>query len=166
MHWSIWALLAAAVGAGGFGAGFFYRKNVAEAKEDIEYMDNVMARIRAINRYNAQLKRYYRDDDRFVRVHKRLHEENEERPKRTPPQKPIISENERHIAEGLAAIKREIDNMVWYDEGILKQQAFFERAILQGISNKLLELKQEVPISDRKYIQRCISNEYFRTAAF
>ena len=51
-------------------------QNTAEAKESIEYMDTVMAKIREINRRNNLLKKKYRGDERFVRIHKRIEEEN------------------------------------------------------------------------------------------
>lgn len=55
----------------------FVPQNTQEAKESIDYMDSVMKKIREINRRNNMLKKKYQGDERFVRIHKRIEEENE-----------------------------------------------------------------------------------------
>ncbi len=66
----------------------FFPQSTKDAKESIAYMDGVMNKIREINRRNNILKRKYKGDERFVRVHKRIEEENERR------ERPIISAQE------------------------------------------------------------------------
>jgi type I restriction enzyme R subunit len=77
----------------------FAPQTVVEAKEAIGYMDGVMTKIREINRLNNMLKRKYREDEKFVRIHKRIREENAKRT--IPPEKPVISLREVEIMENL-----------------------------------------------------------------
>lgn len=66
-----------------------------------------MKKIREINRRNRILKSKYKGDERFVRIHKRIEEQNEKR------EKPIISKQEYEIAENLANMKQDIDRMIF-----------------------------------------------------
>ena len=91
----------------------FVPQNTQEAKESIDYMDSVMKKIREINRRNNILKKKYQGDERFVRIHKRIEEENEKR------EKPLISKTEYEIAESLSKMKREIDNRIYLDITLL-----------------------------------------------
>ena len=63
----------------------FVPQTTEEAKASIRYMDEVMKKIREINRRNNVLKRKYKGDERFVRIHKRIEEQNQKR------ERPIIS---------------------------------------------------------------------------
>lgn len=47
----------------------FTRDDVASVKADLGYMDEVMLKIREINRRNNMLKKKYADDEKFVRIH-------------------------------------------------------------------------------------------------
>ncbi|MDE7089026.1 MAG: DEAD/DEAH box helicase family protein, partial [Prevotella sp.] len=57
----------------------FVPKNTEDAKASIQYMDEIMKKIREINRRNNNLKRKYKGDERFVRIHKRVEEQNQKR---------------------------------------------------------------------------------------
>ena len=71
-----------------------------------------MKKIREINRRNNILKKKYKGDERFVRIHKRLEEANQHR------EKPIISQHEYEIAANLARMKSEIDQMLFLNINI------------------------------------------------
>lgn len=133
--------------------------DVQHAKENLDYMDDVMKKIRDINRYNARLQRIY-SDDRFVRVHKRINEENGRRASATPRQNPIISANERHVAENLKAIKRDLNMMIWLNENIVSNQSVFDQQVMYLVSNKLVELGIQAMRPDRMYIRNQITREY------
>ena len=138
----------------------FRPADVAEARAEIEYMDAVMAKIREINRANEALKRKYNDDEKFVRVHKRIVEENEKRQKRTPKEKPLISENERIIAESLRKIKDDLDTQLYYNINLIDNQAEFSQSVLMKTSYGLYELHISAPVSDKRFISNQIINEY------
>ena len=105
----------------------FVPQNTQEAKESIDYMDSVMKKIREINRRNNILKKKYQGDERFVRIHKRIEEENEKR------EKPLISKTEYEIAESLSKMKREIDNRIYLDINIIANENSFKRDTLAMI---------------------------------
>lgn len=138
----------------------FTPDTVAEAKEDIGYMDAVMAKIKAINRANKALQNKYADDEKFVRIHKRIREENEERARRTPPQKPIISQSDLEIARSLNAIKQGVDHQVLLDCHKLQNDGYFSQLVMSRMSKGLLDIGVQAPLSDRKWMQNRIASEY------
>lgn len=134
----------------------FVPQNTAEAKESIDYMDTVMAKIREINRRNNLLKKKYRGDERFVRIHKRIEEENAKR------EKPIISSGEYEIAENLSQMKSQIDNMIYLNSHIVDNEDAFKRDVLAIIGSKLVDMGIPATLSDRKFINNLITAEYFQ----
>lgn len=132
----------------------FVPQSTQDAKESIDYMDSVMKKIREINRRNNILKKKYQGDERFVRIHKRIEEENEKR------EKPIISKAEYEIAESLSKMKREIDNRIYLDINIIANENSFKKDTLAMIGHQLIDLEINTNISDRKFINNLIANEY------
>ena len=132
----------------------FVPQNTQEAKESIDYMDSVMKKIREINRRNNMLKKKYQGDERFVRIHKRIEEENEKR------EKPLISKTEYEIAESLSKMKREIDNRIYLDINIIANENSFKRDTLAMIGHQLVDLGIKASLPDRKFINNLIANEY------
>ena len=132
----------------------FVPQNTQEAKESIDYMDSVMKKIREINRRNNILKKKYQGDERFVRIHKRIKEENEKR------EKPLISKTEYEIAESLSKMKREIDNRIYLDINIIANENSFKRDTLAMIGHQLVDLGIKASLPDRKFINNLIANEY------
>ena len=142
----------------------FFRKrglapqSVAEAKEAIGYMDEVMKKIREINRRNNMLKRKYRDDEKFVRIHKRILEENARRT--IPPEKPVISKSEVEVMKSLNEVKAVIDDVVYYKVQILGNEPVFNQDVLKAVSEKLQEMNIVASLDDRKFIRQKIAEEY------
>lgn len=133
----------------------FTPQSVSDAKQAVDYMDAVMKKIREINRRNNLLKKKYRGDERFVRIHKRIQEENESRPER-----PIISAEEYRIADGLSHMKQAIDDKVYLNFNCLDNDAAFRSDVLAAVSLQLHTLGIAAPVSDRKYISNLIVSEY------
>ena len=121
-------------------------------------MDSVMTRIREINRLNNMLKRKYEDDERFVRIHKRIREENSRRT--IPPERAVISQNEREIAENLLAVKHMVDERLYWNVNVMENEPVFNQDVLRSVSEKLLELKITASREDRLFIRDRISEEY------
>ena len=137
----------------------FMPQDVADAKLKIEYMDEVMKKIREINRANEVLKGKYKQDERFVRIHKRIVEENDKRVAKK--EKPVISDKEYEIADGLNRLKDWIDQMIFFNQDILNNEAAFDRDVLALVSAKMLEMKIAASLADRKFIQHEIAGEYY-----
>lgn len=136
----------------------FVPKDVVAAKEAIGYMDDVMVRIREINRRNAMLKRKYREDEKFARIHKRICEVNAKRT--IPPAKPLISLREAEVMENLNRIKDGIDKIVYYNVLVLDNSSGFNQDVLQAVSLQLNKAGIKATIEDRKFIQQHIAQEY------
>ncbi len=132
----------------------FVPQNADEAKRSIAYMDEVMRKIREINRRNNTLKKKYRGDERFVRIHKRLEEANQHR------EHPIISAQEYEIAENLAKMKDEIDNRLFLNINILNNEEAFKRDILAIVGKELFSMNIRADLQDRKFINNLITTEY------
>ena len=134
----------------------FVPKDTADAKESIEYMEEVMKKIREINRRNRLLKKKYKGDERFVRIHKRIEEQNQMR------ERPIISKQEYEIAENLAKMKQGIDEMLYLDINKLDNVPAFQQDVLAIIGKELLKMHIRADIKDRKYINNLITTEYLQ----
>lgn len=119
-------------------------------------MDEVMKKIREINRRNRLLKNKYKGDERFVRIHKRIEEQNEKR------EKPIISKHEYEIAENLANMKQDIDRMIFLDINKLDNEPAFQQDVLAIIGKELLKMHIRADIKDRKFINNLITTEYLQ----
>ena len=132
----------------------FVPQSTNEAKESIAYMEEVMKKIREINRRNNMLKKKYKDDERFVRIHKRLEEANQHR------EHPIISAQEYEIAENLAKMKADIDDKLFLNINILNNEEAFKRDILAIIGKELIGMNIKADLQDRKYINTLITSEY------
>ena len=132
-------------------------QDVQETKAAIGYMDEVMKKIKEINRRNSMLKSKYKDDERFVRLHKRILEENEQR---TTPAKKIISDQEYEIASGLSQLKKAIDLLVYNNIRVLDNEDAFNQDVLSAVSVKMVEMAIEANLADRKFIRNQITKEY------
>ena len=137
----------------------FVPQSTQEAKESIDYMDDVMKKIREINRRNNILKKKYKGDERFVRIHKRIEEENQTR------ERPLISAEEYEIAESLSEMKSLIDAMIFLNYNILDNEDTFKQNVLALIGARLLDLGIPATLPDRKYINNLITTEYFQQRA-
>ena len=134
-------------------------QNTKDAKDMIGYMDEVMKKIREINRRNNVLKNKYKGDERFVRIHKRIEEKNKER------EKPIISSEEYEIADSLFEMKSQIDTMIFLNCNILENEDAFKKDVLALIGCQLYELNIKSTLDDRKMINNLITTEYIQQRA-
>ena len=132
----------------------FSPKSTQEAKEAIEYMDSVMKKIREINRRNNALRNKYKGDERFVRIHKRIEEENEKR------EKPVISKLEFEIAERLMQMKKAIDDKLFLNINSLNNADKFRQDVLALVGTTLIDLSVHATLEERKFIRTLISDEY------
>lgn len=135
----------------------FIPKDTQDAKESIDYMDEVMKKIREINQRNEILKKKYQKDERFVRIHKRIREVNTTRPDR-----PIISAEEYEIAENLSKMKQDIDHRLFLNIHMLDNEDSFKQDVLAIIGQELRNMKIRADLKDRKYINNLITTEYLQ----
>lgn len=135
-------------------------KDKTEAEDSIFYLKDVMKKIKEINRKNRVLKAHYKDDERFVRIHKRIVEENAKRAQGDKKEKPLLSKEEFEIQRSLIEIKNSADSLFEKNPGIAENEDKLRRDILGSVSHKFMDLDLTASLDDRKFISNLISNEY------
>ena len=130
-----------------------------EILEKMGYLDEVMQVIREINHRNILLKHKMGDDERFVRIYKRIDEQNIKRPATEPY---IISKVEMERLEALNKIRESVDEILFKDHRIIESEAFFGQAVMTRICHtlKAMKLASASRRSDRLELQRLIVQEY------
>lgn len=130
-----------------------------EILEKMGYLDEVMQVIREINHRNILLKHKMGDDERFVRIYKRIDEQNIKRPATEPY---IISKVETERLEALNRIREQIDEILFNDHRLIESEAYFGQAVMTRISHtlKAMKLSSASHRSDRLELQRLIVQEY------
>ena len=134
----------------------FEVSSMAEAKENIGYMDMAMERIREINRRNANLQKKYREDVKFVVVHKRI------RRRERQSGKVVLSDKEVWLCEALNHIKDAIDLLIMNREQLICNEADFNAQVIYAVATALRDIDIKAQPDDRRYISNLIAGEYLR----
>ena len=121
---------------------------VADAKDGVEYMKGVMAKIREINRRNANLQRMYNGDEKFARIHKRVVKRG------------IISKRESEVCDVLKRLKSDIDGQIILNSAILQNDPYFEGTVKRLVGTGLNELRVKAELKDKRDISELISRQY------
>jgi len=136
----------------------FTPKNMDEFNESSRVMDEILQKLTDLQKKNAALLRHYNDDAKFVRVHKRIREENIKR--QNEGETIIISGYDEDLVRALTNIKETIDQKVYDRNDILKKDAYFEQTVMTEISNSINVLGISAEREDRLFIQSRIAKEY------
>ena len=136
----------------------FVVDSIAQYNAQNKALDEIVRKLNELQRKNKALAKKYNDDAKFVRVHKRIREENEIRKKEN--KTVIISTYEDDIKGMLFSIKLDIDNKVYDRNDILKKDAYFEQTVMSEITNGMKKLGYVGSRKDRTFIQQRISREY------
>ena len=137
----------------------FRSKNLNETtqegmQEHIRILDKIYDEVKEINRKNVLLKEKYKNDERYVRVHKEL-KNNQFKDKK-----------ESQIYEALLATKENVDDIVLRNSQIIKNEGFFAQDIMQKIiihfmdSYKLIKEEDEKAYEGVQNISNLIRSEY------
>ncbi|MDW2926688.1 DEAD/DEAH box helicase family protein [Mesomycoplasma ovipneumoniae] len=103
--------------------------NMDEFNEYSTFLDEKLSNIKKINKDNNNLLTKYDNDQRFVRIHKRILEFNKKHSDEK--YELILSNNE--IMNVLKMIKNNIDNEIYNRNSILKNQGYFKKTISSTI---------------------------------
>lgn len=132
----------------------FEKKKLNEISKDdmnknIIELDKIYKKSKELERNNQMLKAKYNNDEKYVRIHKRLIDKN------------ILSENENKLFQALNSLKKETDENVYNNSNILENENFvkkmFSRIIIEQLKdNHNLPLNLELT----KNINTLIVNEY------
>ena len=121
-------------------------------------MDEIYKKIRTLRRKDDALLSRYNGDKKFVRVHKRIVEENTRRTERHA--QPIISTMTDDIVEAMMTVKQIIDQQVYDRNDILKKDAYFADTVYALIDNSLTKLNIKAEVEDCDFIQSRVSKQY------
>lgn len=137
----------------------FVIDTIAKFNEETKALDEIIVRLQDLQKRNNALVNKYKGDEKFVRVHKRIHEVNQQRKEQG--QKPMFSFLDDDIVVILNNIKDGVDAKVYDRNDILKQDAFFGRTVMTLINDCLYTFPQIKPeMDDYKFIQTRISQQY------
>lgn len=132
----------------------FKKKNLAEITQaemvdNIEALKGIHSRGRELERKNQLLRAKYANDEKFVRLHKRLLE------KRDP------TDNERQLFEALSSFKAEADARIAQNARILTNEAFAKTEMTRIIIEQLAT-KHHLPITaeNAQFINALVMKEY------
>ena len=121
-------------------------------------MDEIYKKIRELRRKDDSLLARYNGDKKFVRVHKRIVEENTKRKERHA--QPIISTMTDDIVEAMMTVKQIIDQQVYDRNDILKKDAYFAETVWALIDESLYNLNIKSEVEDCDFIQSKVSKQY------
>lgn len=136
----------------------FKPENMAQYNEENAAMDEIYKKIRELRRKDDALLARYNGDKKFVRVHKRIAEENARRTQQHL--HPIISTLTDDIVEAMTDIKSVIDRHVYDRNDILKKDTYFSETVWSLIDKSLYKLNIQSKAEDCDFIQTRISRQY------
>lgn len=136
----------------------FVIDTIDDFNEHSKALDEVLKKLAELQKRNAVLLKKYNGDAKFVRVHKRIHEENEVRVKQG--RKPILSQYDDVVRDILLSIKSDIDQKVYDRNDILKKDAYFEQTVMAQIVASLDTMSIANERADRVFIQSRIAKQY------
>ena len=134
----------------------FKKKNLSEVTQDemnanIDVLNKIHERIKALNRDNNQLRQKYHGDAKYTRIHKRLLERGG------------ISDSERKIFEALTGIKHDADAQVLQNTQILDNESYFERAMMPRVISRFIDQQQiKLNADASRYINHLVVAEYLQ----
>ena len=130
--------------------------SMADAKEEIGFMEQCMKRIREINRVNRNLQEKYHGDSKYVRIHKRIrkHEKTIDHA--------MLSDREVQQCQALNNIKEAIDLLVKNRQDVIFNEADFSTQVIAAVAQSLREINVPAQPADRRYIAGLVSGEYLR----
>ncbi|MBR1626767.1 MAG: DEAD/DEAH box helicase family protein [Bacteroidales bacterium] len=140
----------------------FQPQSMEQYNEQMMYMDEVLEHLHKLAKTNNNLMNKYNGDEKFVRVHKRIKEENK---RREQANKHILFGTfyDHEILAILNTIKSEIDQRVYDRSNILQQDAYFETTVTSEIAKRLEDFPQIQPeMEDYTFLSSQITKQYLQ----
>ncbi|MCW1961293.1 type I restriction endonuclease subunit R [Chryseobacterium viscerum] len=134
----------------------FKKKNLtettqAEMVENLPLLRKIYDEAKELNRKNALLKAKYNNDEKYVRIHKRLTEKSK------------LNAKEIQLHRALMQVKNEVDTRLEGQEDYLNNEALFERYLVRLVAQKfVIEEKLNLDTDTRQNISNLIGKEYFQ----
>lgn len=134
----------------------FKKKNLtettqAEMVENLPLLRKIYDEAKELNRKNALLKAKYSNDEKYVRIHKRLTEKGK------------LNVKEMQLHRALMLVKTEVDDRLEGQEDYLNNEALFERYLIRLVAQKfVVDEKIALDTEMRQNISTLIGKEYFQ----
>lgn len=141
----------------------FVEYDYAKFTQQNKDFDEILERLSQLKQKTENLFEKYKGDAKFVRVHKRIHEENKRRASAVPNasrQNWILDDKDLTIYRTLMSLKNTIDMQVYNQEAILKSDPYFEKTVMSLVGNGMAELNIQSPRADREFIKDKIVAQY------
>lgn len=123
--------------------------NQENMKENIILLKAIYDKVRELNRQNDLLKAKYEQDEKYVRVHKRLKE------------KGTLSLKEILLFEALQHLKKQTDEQLMRNKRLVENESYFQDFLLQLLVKELKQEKKiELNFDTAQAINTLIVNEY------
>ncbi len=136
----------------------FVVENIGQYEEHSRALDEILKKLAELQKRNKALLSKYDNDAKFVRIHKRIREENERR--KTIGQQPVVAAYDQSILDILREIKSGIDQKVYERSDILKKEAYFEQTVMSQIKISMDRQKLPITLDDWIFIKDRVSKEY------
>lgn len=136
----------------------FVIDNIIDFYEHTKVLDEILDKLKELQKKNIVLLKKYKGDAKFARIHKRIKEENQLRSLHG--EKPIVSDMDIELMDALMMIKDSIDQKVYDRNDILKKDAYFEKTVMSLVSEALDKLGITNERDDRVFIQLRITRQY------
>ncbi|MCT3727278.1 type I restriction endonuclease subunit R [Elizabethkingia anophelis] len=134
----------------------FKKKNLTETTqsemvENLPLLRKIYNEAKELNRKNALLKAKYNNDEKYVRIHKRLTEKGK------------LNAKEMQLHKALMLVKNEVDNRLEGQEDYLNNEALFDRYLVKLVAQKfVIDEKLDLDADTRQNISTLIGKEYFQ----
>ncbi len=134
----------------------FKKKNLTETTqsemvENLPLLRKIYNEAKELNRKNALLKAKYNNDEKYVRIHKRLTEKGK------------LNTKEIQLHRALMLVKNEVDNRLEGQEDYLNNEALFDRYLVKLVAQKfVIDEKLDLDAETRQNISTLIGKEYFK----
>ncbi len=136
----------------------FVVDSLAKYNEQTKALDEIIKKLKELQRKNTALARKYNGDTKFACVHKRIREENERR--RQQKRNAIFSMYDEKIHELLMEIKKDVDQKVYDRNDILKKDEYFEQTVMVQIKEGMDRLSLESIREDRIFVRDRLAKQY------
>jgi type I restriction enzyme R subunit len=132
----------------------FKKKNIEELTTEemntvIVELENIYKKANDLNLKDQLLAKKYESDEKFVRIHKRINEQNKN-----------IFKSELKLNEVLLSIKHQVDSVILNNINILDNQDYFSEQV-KRIILETLENNQIRDIELVRYYTNLLINEYY-----
>lgn len=119
-----------------------------EMKQNISALDRIYKAITDLNQRNNRLKEKYQNDEKYVRLHKRLIEDK------------AIDAREMTIFEALLDVKQKADEKVLWNPRMLENENYFERLMSPIVIGSFESKDLMLDTKSATAINRAATNEY------